>query len=106
MKFRSSLDLELGPGIRVSVDLSQVPMSNRQRVILTKLLARLEDSEIDLREAASAETCDEGRCLASRFLEAEEFNEIRGLKAVVGDAELAASFIICDFCMKCVELPY
>lgn len=102
MMVSSKVVLDFGGASGVEIDLSRVKMTADQKNIVMKLLGSLRpEDRIDL---AKEDKCEEGKCVSSRYLPANEFAQIRGLKASIGtDATLAG--LICDFCLHCVTLP-
>ncbi len=99
MHFKRSLDFDFGGAAKVNVDLSRVKMTDMQNAVLEKLFRRLEGVSTPCEEGK----CVQDNCLASRYLEPEEFEQVRNLKARLG-TEAAAAGIICDFCLDCFVL--
>jgi hypothetical protein len=87
--------LNFGGAASAAVDLSRVKMTDRQKQIVDKLLMA--------QPSMTLEECTGDDCPAQKHLSSEEFREIRGLKATLGGGGAVAG-LVCDFCLKCVNV--
>jgi len=97
---RFSANLKSGRATHVlDVDLSDVEMTQEQRAITNKLFDKAKAITLDVN---ANDPCEEGKCLASSLLSADEFAKIRGLKAQLGE-RISSEWIIIDFCIHPVR---
>lgn len=102
MKFSNKIKIDLGGEATIDIDLSRVEMDSSQSKIVGKLMSALKDENVQL---SDGDNCEAGACLASKYLEIDEFESIRGLKATLG-SDTVSKGLICDFCLKCVSVPH
>jgi len=95
---RDGLSLQFESGVNLDVDLSKVQMTAEQRAAVDKL-AR------EVRELSVTECTAEEGCPAQKFLSAEEFEKVRGLKATLGSGGTSeARGVIVDFCLHAIVI--
>lgn len=93
---RFAANLKSGSSVhKLDLDVRSVEMTEAQRAIAAKLFEKVKDQEIDLDKK---DPCEEGHCLASAHLSADEFAQIRGLKAKLG-TQITPEWVIIDFCI-------
>jgi hypothetical protein len=94
MRIKANLKSSTGRHM-LEIDTTHVQMTHEQRDITTKLFEKVSGVEVDV---DSPDPCEEGKCLASKYLEADEFSKVRGLSASLGTTT-APQAIIIDFCI-------
>jgi hypothetical protein len=96
MRFTTQIKTQSGVH-NLDLDLSQTEMSSAQQSIVAKLTKSLQGQVID---GDAQDPCEDGKCLASKYLSEDEFSQIRGLRADIATAASPAGIgIIIDFCV-------
>lgn len=96
MRFKTQIKSQTGVH-NLDLDLSQTEMTPEQLSIVGKLANSLHGEVID---GDAQDPCEDGHCLASKFLSQDEFSKIRGLRADIATAASPAGIgIIIDFCV-------
>ena len=103
MKLSQELILDFGGAAKVEVDLSKIHMSEEQAGIVGKLISKLHAAKVSITPSLRADQCDNGKCLASQYLAADEFEKIRGLKAELKPSD-SIEAVVCDLCLHCWKL--
>lgn len=81
----------------LDLDLTNMNLTSEQRPIVAKLADSLQNEVIDVEEK---DPCEEGKCLASKFLTPDEFSKVRDLRAELATVATPAGIgIIIDFCV-------
>ena len=97
MRFKVKLHSDSNT-INVDLDLSKMNLTAEQRPIVEKLLRQVENEPIDLNEKNA---CEQGKCLASKYLSPDEFAKVRDIRITLG-SKVAHPNLVCDFCLNCV----
>lgn len=101
MRFKARLKSKSGEH-GLDLDLSSVTMTQEQQIIAGKLFQSIQDEVIDIE---AKDSCEQGKCVASKHLTPDEFSKIRGLKAELTTLPNPGG-IIADFCIHVVRVPH
>lgn len=100
MRLKTTLTSDVGTH-SIDLDLSSVAMTPEQEAIVNKLLAKVNDGELNVDQA---DPCVHGQCVASQHLTPDEFSKVRDLKATLGSSTVTAG-LFADFCLHVVKVP-
>ena len=102
-KEANSIQLDLGSGIRFEIDLTQRGLDKEQHRILEKAANAMREVEAEV--FLNPEACTKTSCPSEPYLDKQEFEKIRDLKArvgAIGGGQVAGPFI--DFCFKVINV--